>query len=179
MAGNLVIMIKIVSAVQWRWTIFFQFDHHLFFYSWLPNWFTNNPNKWRSSGKLRWTCNATVEYIKGNDTDRILLLDVFAVYGTASELLFQIDPLTKQPSIVQRANDIFGERISAVFIDHKMYQLTLENLKYNDSILFTLRVATINRIYISKISVGKIQLNVKGMEHFMICFLVSKKVNKM
>ena len=117
--------------------------------------------------------------LKGNDTDRILLLDVCAVYGTASELLFQIDPLTKQPSIVQRANDIFGERISAVFIDHKMYQLTLENLKYNDSILFTLRVATINRIYISKISVGKIQLNVKGMEHFMICFLVSKKVNKM
>ena len=110
--------------------------------------------------------------LKGNDTDQFWLVDVFAVYGRASELLFNIDHATQQPLIVQRAGVIFGERISAVLIGHKMYQLTLKNLKYNDSILFKLRVITTNGIDISKITVGKIQLNVKGMEHFMLlsCF---------
>lgn len=116
---------------------------------------------------------------KGNDTDQFFFVHVFAVYGSASELLFTLDLVTQQPLIVQRAGVIFGERISAVFIGHKMYQLTLENLKYNDSILFQLGVVTRNGIDISKLSVGKIQLNVKGMKYFMICFLVSKRVNKM
>ena len=35
--------------------------------------------------------------LKGNDTDRLLLVDLFAVFGTGSELLFNINTQTQQP----------------------------------------------------------------------------------
>ena len=124
------------------------------------------------SVKLQWNI------LKGNDTDRLALADLFAVFGTSSKLLFTINTETQQPETLESVKGLFGDRLSAVISDGKMYKVTLENLNYNDSISFMLEIQLRNDRLISLIETGEIKLTVKGMEYLIICFLVPTEVRK-
>ena len=117
--------------------------------------------------------------LKGNDKDRFALVELFALFGTGSELLFSINADTQQPQVVESGKGILGGRISAVISDGKTYKLTLENLNYEDSISFKLEAQTRNNRITSLIDSGEIKLTVKGMEHFLICFLPCTNIRKM
>ena len=104
---------------------------------------------------------------------------MFAVFGTSSKLLFNINTETQQPEILESAKSLFGDRLSAVISGGKTYKVTLENLNYNDSISFKLEAQTRNDRLTSLIEVGEIKLIVKGMEHFLICFHACANIGKM
>ena len=71
-------------------------------------------------------------------------------------------PGRDQPS-QEDAKEIFGERISAsINKDKNIYQLTLQNLKYNDTSLFQLEVG-IKRGSVTISKTATINLLVKGM----------------
>lgn len=116
--------------------------------------------------------------LKGNNSDQLTLTDLFAVFTTGKQLLFNINTQTQQPQIVKLAEDIFSDRISATVIGGKTYQLVLKDVYYNDSISFKLEAQTRNGDDSSKIRSGEIKLTVIGMEHSIICFLPPVEVRK-
>ena len=79
---------------------------------------------------------------------------------------------------MESVKGLFGDRLSAVISDGKTYKVTLENLNYNDSISFMLEIQLRNDRLFSLIETGEIKLTVKGMEYWIICFLVPTEVRK-
>ena len=107
---------------------------------------------------------------KERNTDTLADADLFLL--NPKRLLYYLISGQDKP-FPSLAKEIFGERISAsLSIDKNIYQLTLQNLKYNDTGSFLLEIG----LKREKVTISKeaaINLRVKGMAN--IFFLFQKR----
>ena len=99
--------------------------------------------------------------VKENSMDRLATANLYLLGRTESHL-YSISPITNMALDI-KAQNIFGERISADIKSEATYLITLQNLQYNDSGSFRLEAQVRCGDVLSKIKKSVVQLNVLGM----------------